>query len=214
MSSLVQDPRALHVLRESWPGAFRVQKAPDELRRDAIVSADRLVTGDRQVFDQLFQAMDSEPPQLQWAPRDEDLVAEELVFLRRYWLDRMRGSDLPLSSGIDALDLVPALGFLMLMQPLEDAADFRYRVYGSSIVEYSKIEMTGKCIWDLPSPWVATYFAATYRAVCLRGEALYSCHRSRLDQTFAQWERLIVPFVNADGIVDRLLVGNIPSTNR
>ena len=96
----------------------------------------------------------------------------------------------------------------------EDGADFRYRVYGSRIVEYSKIEMTGKRIWDLPSPWVATYFAVTYRAVCLRGEALYSLHRSRLDQTFARWERLILPFVDADGNVDRLLVGNIPSMRR
>lgn len=214
MGPVVKDTRALEALRESWPGAFRVQGSAQDLRRDAMMAADRLAAGDRQVIDRLFGVMECDPPALQWSPEEADLDSEILVFLRRYWRERMRGDDLPLSREIDALDLVPALGYVMLMEPVKGGVDFRYRVYGSRIVDYSKVEMTGKCVWDVPSPWVATYFAATYRAVCIRREPLYTFHRSRLDQLFAQWERLILPFVDDNGTVDRLLVGNVPSLRR
>lgn len=210
----IQENNAILALRESWPGAFLVRDGDRDMRGEAERVADGLVTGDRSELDRLFDAMDCGPPDLAWSPPSSELSCDILAFLYRYWAESARGDALPLSSGIDALDLGPALGYVMLMEPKENGSDFLYRVYGSRIVDYSKSEMTGKRVWDVPSPLVAAYFVATYRAVCIRREPLYTFHRSRLAQFYAQWERLILPFVNADGVVDRLLVGNVPSLQR
>ena len=184
------------------------------MRREAEQLADELVDGNRNRLDRLFDAMDCSPPELVWSPPSADLSCAILAFLYQYWSERGRGADLPRSSQIDALDLGPALGYIMLLEPKDGGGDFLYRVYGSRIVDYSKAEMTGKRVWDVPSPRVAAYFVASYRAVCIRREPLFTFHRSRLAQFYAQWERLILPFVNDDGEVDRLLVGNVPSLQR
>lgn len=209
-----EDNRALDALRQSWPGAFQVQRSSDDYRAAAIVAAAELASDGRGEIDRLFNAMQSDRPRLVWSPTEQDLPPGPLTFLRDYWLQRKRGDDLPLSAGIDAVDLVPAIGYLMLLEPIEDTSNFRYRVYGTRIVEYSRVEMTGRSVWDVPAPWVATYFVATYRAVCDRRQPLYAQHRARVDRYFAEWDRLILPFVDAAGEVDRLLVGNVPSLNR
>lgn len=201
-------------LRESWPGAFLGEAPARDMRLEAERVATGLVEGDRRELDRLFDTMDSNAPELVWSPDQAELSCDILGFLQRYWIERKRGDDLPLSSGIDAMDLVPALGYVMLMEPMDGGSDFLYRVYGSRIVDYSKTEMTGKRVWDVPSPLVAAYFMATYKAVCIRREPLYTFHRSRLAQFHAQWERLILPFANADGQIDRLLVGNVPRLQR
>lgn len=210
----IRENNAILALRESWPGAFLVKEPVRDMRQEADRVAAGLVQGDRGELDRLFDSMDSSAPELVWSPASGDLSCDILAFLRHYWAERRRGTELPLSREIDALDLVPALGYIMLMEPLEGGSDFLYRVYGSRIVDYSKTEMTGKRVWDVPSPLVAAYFAASYRAVCIRREPLYTFHRSRLAQFHAQWERLILPFVNEQGDVTRLLVGNVPSLQR
>jgi len=208
------ESNAIAALRRSWPGAFRNERTPGGFREAAVAAAEELSAGRTGPIDRLFAEIGSDRPRLTWTPTEADLESPVLAFLHRYWQAHRAGGALPLSREIDAVKLVPALGYLMLMEPIDGGADFRYRVYGSHIVDYSKLEMTGKCVWDNPAPWVATYFAATYLAVYSRREPLFTFHRARLDHHFAQWERLILPFVNEDGAVDRLLVGNIPSLNR
>lgn len=210
----IRENNALLALRETWPGAFLDRVASRDVSLDAERVAQGLVSDNRQDLDRLFDSLESNAPELVWSPDSADLACDILAFLRRYWLDRREGGGLPLSRAIDALELVPALGYVMLMEPVDGGTDFLYRVYGSRIVDYSKTEMTGKRVSDVPSPSVSAYFIATYRAVCIRREPLYTYHRSRLAQFYTQWERLILPFVNADGQIDRLLVGNVPSLQR
>ena len=204
----------MQALRDSWPGAFTGQRPALDMRRQAAIVADGLIADDHEALEQLFEDIDTEPPAVVWSPSAEQLADEILIFLRNYWLDLRRGDAPPLSRHIDALDLAPALGYLMLLEPQDGDTDFLYRVYGSRIADYSRFEMTGKRVWDVPSTWVAAYFSATYRAVCIRHEPLFSFHRARIDQFHAQWQRLILPFVNEEGVVDRLLVGNVPSVKR
>ena len=205
---------AIQALRESWPGAFIGRASSSDMRRESDGAAESLAQGDRRPLDRLFDAMTCEPPDLIWSPEPADLTNQTLSFLSSYWLERCRNGALPPSREIDALELGPALGYVMLLEPVDGGSDFLYRVYGSRIVDYSRIEMTGRRVWDIPSPMVAAYFVATYRAVCRRREPLFSFHRARLEQFYAHWERLILPFVDEDGVVDRLLVGNVPSLQR
>lgn len=214
MGPLQKLDHAKEALRESWPGAFRVRQPVGDLRREAMRAADELAAGSRQRIDRLFDLIESDLPDLAWSPAEADLVSAELSFLRGYWMERRQGDLPPPARIIDALDLKPALGSLMLLEPAPDGGDFRYRVYGSRIVGYSKVEMTGKCVWDVPSPHVAAFFVATYRAVSLRREPLHAGHRTLLDRSHAYWERLILPFVDDEGTVTRLLVGNVPTIRR
>jgi hypothetical protein len=161
--------------------------------------------------DALFREIDSPAPVLRWAPDDAVLESPPLRFLNRFWRDRRGTSGLPPSATIDPLELGPALGYLMLLEPVDGGIDFLYRLYGSIIAEHAGIEMTGKRVWDVPAPLVAAYFVATYRAVLAERRPLFAHHATHHDIQIAQWDRLILPFAGADGRVDRLLVGNMPS---
>lgn len=170
-----------------------------------------LLDGRVDAVNRLFAQIDSPSPVVKWDPDEADLESASLRFLLRYWRERARPDALPLSSVIDALDLEPAFGYLMLLEPVEGGADFRYRLYGSTIAHYAGIEMTRKTVSDIPAPIVAAYFMATYRAVAIARRPMFAHHETRYDIQIARWDRLILPFVDAQDRVDRLLVGNIPT---
>ena len=173
-------------------------------------AAAELVEGRFEVIYGLFEAIDSPRPVLKWQPDDADLESRHLRFLHDYWRRRIRPEGLPLSSGIDAFDLKPALGYVMLLEPTGADGDFRYRVYGSIIAEKGGLELTGKRVSQVPSPMVAAYFLATYRAVVVRRCPLLARHTTHHNIQITQWDRLILPFVDSNGQIYRLLVGNIP----
>lgn len=50
---------------------------------------------------------------------------------------------MPLASEIDALEMRPALGYGMLVEPVDGGADFRDRLYGSNLAAVSGFDMTG-----------------------------------------------------------------------
>src|SRR5690606_31340466 len=115
-------------------------------------------------------------------------------FLNRFWHEHRAAPDLPPSAAIDPFELGPALGILMLLEPVDGGNDFLYRLYGTVIAEYSGIEMTGKRVWDVPAPLVAAYFLATYRAVFDQRRPLFAHHTTHHDIQIARWDRLILPF--------------------
>jgi hypothetical protein len=182
-----------------------------ELSHRAELVTRSLEAGARDEIDRLFREIDSPPPVTRWDPPDDAFEDGPLRFLLGLWRRRSAGGRLPLSRDIDAVELWPALGYVMLLEPIDDGADFRYRVYGTIIAEHSGIEMTGKQVWDVPAPLVAVYFLATYRAVYRARRPLYAHHTTHHDIQIADWSRIILPFADDHGRVDRLLVGNLPS---
>ena len=178
-----------------------------------------LIAGRTDTIARLFTAIESPVPTTRWDPAAETLDSDRLRFLLEVWREGSSEGRLPSSRSIDPMRLAPALGYVMLLEPVDGAAngaangatDFRYRVYGSIIAEHSGIEMTGKRVRDLPSAPVAVYLLATYRAVCLTRRPMFAHHTTHYDIQIAEWSRLILPFVADDGTVDRLLVGNVPS---
>ncbi len=182
-----------------------------ELRERVEVVTRDLANRRKVELERLFREIESPPPLVQWEPRAEDLTSRHLRFLLEYWAAKPRPRDLPLSETIDALELWPALGYVMLLEPIDGGVDFRYRVYGTTIAKHSGIEMTGKGVWAMPSPMVAVYLLATYRAVMQERRVLHTQHTTHQDIQLCRWDRVILPFVNASGRIDRLLVGNVPS---
>ncbi len=150
-------------------------------------------------------------PKLIWSPAPENLEHNPLRFLMDYW-QRLRQADgLPRATAIDPVEMRPALGNVMLLDVLDGGTDFRYRLYGSKIAERAGFDMTGKRVSDIgTSTAVATFFTYVYQAVLKRREPIYTEHRPPAAIRVTKWYRLILPLGDADGAINRLLVGNIP----
>ena len=200
------------IVREWWPDGL-TQSFPDQELEKLIDDTEAsIVDGDEYPLERLFEKIRSPRPTTVCNPKKEDLASHsQLLFLHDYWEARRDGKDLPLSSTIDAIDLVPAMGYMMLLEPVNQGEDFIYRVYGTQIARHSRVEMTGRRVRDIPVALVAVYFLATYRAAQRMRQPIFAHHATHSSIQVAEWDRLILPFANQEGIVDRLLVGNIPN---
>lgn len=204
--------RALAIARRKWPLAAGVDLPDEALDRLVDEATGAIMAGRGDVLGRLFDRVFDPQPTLVWDPGGEILRDRPRhAFLQRYWHERRGGRELPLSTTIDPIDLAPVLGYVMLMQPLDGGQDFRYRLYGTVIAQYSGLELTGRRVSDVPLPLVGLYFLATYRAAYLARRPLFAHHRTHHDIQVAEWTRLILPFADASGAVDRLLVANVPS---
>jgi hypothetical protein len=154
---------------------------------------------------------------LRWDPSEADLRKDELCFLLRWWraLADKHGGMPPASLPIDPLALRPALGYLMTLDVMPEAADFRYRLFGSRVAERSGFDLTGKLVSKVPGPpdGVA-WFLATYAAAALERAPLYAEHTPWSAMSVTRWYRLILPLAGPDGSVARFLVGNVPGSMR
>lgn len=146
-----------------------------------------------------------------WRPAGDDLAHEQLQFLLSYWKNLSDAEGRVTADEIDPLNMWPALGFVILVDVIEGGEDFRIRVYGSAIAQSVEVDVTGKLISQ--TPWqgvVMEFFYAVYRAVVIRPEPLYTEHEPPMDVGVKLWHRLMLPLVDGDGEVCRVLVGNVP----
>lgn len=127
-----------------------------------------------------------------------------------YWAeerDRQRG--IPRGAWFDPLQVPRALGYLLLLETIEDGTDFRYRVYGTRIREYSGFDHTGKRVSELPEP-AGSVFQAQYCTVCDLRAAMYTEHDAPSSiSNLIRWCRLVLPLTDHEDRITRLLVVNV-----
>ena len=160
--------------------------------------------------DRLFTALDRPAPLIAWSPDADALPLDGLRFLLEYW-DSARGQAVtPPVSAIDALALKPVLGSVIILDVLEDGADFRFRLFGTAVAEAARFDWTGRTIDDmrriLKGPGPAFYLAG-YRAVLRRREPLFTVSPAMVIFRNRSWARLVLPHGTASR-VERILVGN------
>lgn len=140
-----------------------------------------------------------------------DIRDRRLADLLRYWED-LRGKspvgDLPCVAAIDPLPLRFILGWLMIVEPVDRGADFRYRLYGSAIAEMMGRDLTGCCVND-SFPHFAAWTAQIYREAMAHRHPVLTRHTPRRYVAVERWERLILPFAGPDGDVAWFLVGAV-----
>ncbi len=145
------------------------------------------------------------------SPTPAMLQAPANRFLLDYWLAQ-HGADgsLPPVSAVDPIQLVPALGRLLVVEPVDGGTDFRYRLFGSKIAAFINAEMTGKLLTDHPvGPEMICFGIALYRALMERPAPVLTTFVPAIAE-YARWERLALPFIGKDGTVRRFVVGNVP----
>lgn len=159
----------------------------------------------------VFVSNGSAAPILTWSPAADQLRSEPTRHLLAHWSSLADGSRLPSFRQIDPLDLRPALGYVMLLDVVADGNDFRYRLYGSTISSVSGFDMTGKLVSELPaSAYVREFSIAVGRAAARRRRPIYTVRRPVGAQDTSLWERLVLPLVDDDDQVVRLLVVTTP----
>jgi len=192
------------------PPAAAARSKPDAARRERWARA--LLDGRFDEINGAFAQDNTEPPTVVWNPEHKQLQSKVLWFLLDHWNGLRGAAAAPPMAALDPVDLRQALGYVLLIDPLDDGADFRYRLYGSLIATVSGADLTGKRVSEHhASGHVVDFSLAGYRAAYLRAEPLYTLrHPARAVHT-RSWERLVLPLLAKDGRVGRFLVGNVPT---
>lgn len=171
-----------------------------------------IIEEDAGALDPHFVGTGIASPTHQWRPSEAEAPTAELRTLLNYWRALQEGNQLPRQANFDVLAVPSVLGFLMLMDVIDGGEDFYYRVYGTKIAQDTGFDMTGKRLSCVPTVTsLAAYFMASYRAVVQRREPLLAYHQPPPGQPIRRWARLILPMVDDQDRVSRLLVGNIPN---
>jgi hypothetical protein len=175
--------------------------------------AAEIAAGDIPSLRAVFAAAGAQGPAVIWQPKIEQLTPTQLRFLQRYWDDLRGKRPLPRAQEIDALEMRPALGYILLVDVVENGGDFRYRLFGSTVAAVSGFDLTGTLVSEHPaSRHVAEFTFASYRAVLARGEPLLTEHGPPAPANTKVWQRLLLPLAGEDGSIIRFLVGNVPMT--
>lgn len=170
-----------------------------------------IAAGETDRLREVFAGFGARGPSLGWSPPVETLAAQQLRFLLRYWDDLRGARAMPAVKDIDATEMRPALGYVNLVDAVEDGRDFRYRVFGSIVASVSGFDMTGRLASELKaSSYIVEFGLALYRAARQRAEPLFSEHGPPAAVYTATWHRLVLPLAGPEGDVVRLLVGAVP----
>lgn len=174
-----------------------------------------VLNGDATSISDYFATQDIRPPTFRWNPDTGTLGEAPLEVLLKWWLSKRSTGSLPSIDVVDPIELKGALGYLMILDVLEEGWDYRYRLYGTEIARHAKRDYTGQKTSDLKVfSTIPTFYIACYRAVLARPEPLTTHNQPPIDVATSSWTRLVLPLAGPDGRVARFLVGNIPGTWR
>lgn len=159
----------------------------------------------------VFRKEGAQGPALTWDPAAGDMVAEPLRALLDYWSTLCRAEALPRAELIDPLAMRRALGYVMLVDVVENGRDFRYRLFGSAIAAVSGFDMTGRLLSEhRASPYIREFSMALYRAAMQRRQAVFSQYAPAGTKVTAEWHRVTLPLTDASAAIIRMLAGAVP----
>jgi len=172
----------------------------------------QILSGDFSTIEAAFDRNGLRGPEVIWSPKPGEMITPQLEFLLQYWLGLAEGPKPPRMTLIDPIEMRPALGYVVLVDIVEEGNDLRYRLYGSGIAAITGFDLTGQSVYAHPSlPSTVEFFLATYEAVRLRQTPLYSAYGPRTSKVMARtWQRLTLPLLGENGEVCRFLVGTLP----
>ena len=173
--------------------------------------AERIADDDLSPVQAIYDKHSLPAPVVVWDPPEESLVPEPLGFLLGHWRSLARETGMPHWRQIDPVNLGPALGYVMLVEPVDNGRDFLCRLYGSMLAGISGFDMTGKYISQLKaSAYVVEFSVATYRAAWRRRIPVFTTRHPADAVATTAWQRIIMPLADDHGALARFLVGNVP----
>ncbi|MEO9904347.1 PAS domain-containing protein [Nisaea sp.] len=172
---------------------------------------DALVKDDLNTVDRYFLQFGARNPAVVWNPEHNQLEDERLQRLLSYWREKADGRTGASIASIDPTEMRFVLGYLMLLDVIEDGFDFRYRLYGTMISERFGRDVTGSTLRQFGDrEFIISFFLGSYQAVTDRRQPLLTVHYPKHTSETASWTRLILPLKDENDEITRLLVGQIP----
>ncbi len=134
-----------------------------------------------------------------------------LAFLRNYW-DRCRGNRaMPSRADISPSDMKEHLGWVLLLDVLPGAEDFRFRTVGTRVTEYFLQDATGKTIKEAFAPFgedTVKAVLATHRKVAREGIVLRVYGGASLfGRAFLDFDAIYLPLSEDGATVNMILSG-------
>lgn len=114
----------------------------------------------------------------------------------------------------DPLDVRPALGSIVVLEPMDNYTAYRYRLYGSQVADTYGRDLTGQTSQQLNTE-ATRNVRPQYQAAARNNITVYTEHdkeRTREPDKIARWDRwsrLILPLVDEDAQVKRILVSMV-----
>jgi hypothetical protein len=156
----------------------------------------------------LFESLGSMSPRVDWDPTPKTFEADRLQRLNDYWHGLADGG-LPARSAFYPEHVVYVLGNVAVIDLDNDTDSLRYRLFGTAIAERYGADLTGTTVNETGGN-LARYFAAAFRAVLAKGRPLYTRHLPSEDSPIRDCQRLILPFGDANGVAQHLVVAHLP----
>jgi hypothetical protein len=133
-----------------------------------------------------------------------------LAFLKDYWEKKRGAHAMPSRADIKPSEMKEYLGWIMLVDVLPGADDFRYRMIGSRVTEYFLTDSTGRTIREAFTP----YGEAAVNAVLLiyrkaaQARVPVRAHGGAawLGQSFLDFDALCMP-LSDDGVTVNMIFG-------
>jgi PAS domain-containing protein len=144
------------------------------------------------------------------AQKNPDRVDDPvLAFFLSYWREKLRGRTLPLITDFVPKEVRGNLRWVVLIDVLQNRADFRYRLVGSSVCEYFLGDGTGKTVAEAFAGFgeLAVGIAALYRRVCELACPIRVTGPATVvnDVFFPAYDSLYLPYSNGGRDVDRIV---------
>lgn len=138
---------------------------------------------------------------------DYSLLSPFLGGFARYWEARRRGRDIPDRADLDVLDLKPWLGWINVLDVIDQGEDFRYRVFGTRHVARLGADLTGKRASETKLAVRANFTRFLGRIIAARRPVLTVVNQKNLDSDHVyEWRRLGVPLTRGGTAVDTIMV--------
>jgi len=146
----------------------------------------------------------------------EALSDQRLLTLYAYWSAKRGERAMPSRADLDPGDLKTLLPHILLIDVLEDGADFRYRLVGTEIERHIGRPLTGRLISEILSGEYLDYIRSLHRRAIAEAVPVYSENNFNdgrsgfaLIADFKRAYRLMLPLSRDGTRVDMLLCGQL-----
>lgn len=143
-------------------------------------------------------------------PGPDDLRYTPLRVIHGYWSGLPRVDGVAQQTRVEPEAIVPALGYVMLLDVIDGGQDFHYALFGSKIANVAGFDMTRKRLSEVPTTSPARrLFHAGYLAVVRHRTPLLLVQQAPDSIMIGSWHRLVLPLGRGAEVL-RLLVCSVP----
>jgi len=133
----------------------------------------------------------------------------DILIMLAYWEAKRHGRSMPSRDDIDPTELIKFLPYISIIDAVEDARRFVYRLVGTMEVEIRGYDPTGKSVGDAYFAVSADAALANYQKVCDDRAPLYEQDAFQVVDRWINEANLFMPLSDDGDTVNKVMVFSI-----